>query len=90
MHCFVSVYLLNAADKLHGIVAILAVTDLLAVAIQFDVAGEAVRLEREARRARGELYEISRQQPALLEQLAHASVRQRHQWAHSGISPASI
>ena len=47
---------------------IACVTTSDAVAIQFDVAGESVRLEREARRARGERYEISSQQPALLEQ----------------------
>jgi putative ABC transport system permease protein len=39
------------------------------MAIQFDTAGEAVRLEREARRARGERSEISSSQPALLERV---------------------
>ena len=38
-----------------------------ALAIQLDTSGEAIRLEREARRARGEQYDHARQQPALLE-----------------------
>ncbi|MCA9218067.1 MAG: ABC transporter permease, partial [Planctomycetales bacterium] len=38
-----------------------------ALAIQFDTSGEAVRLEREARRARGANDDIARRQPALLE-----------------------
>ncbi len=39
-----------------------------AQAIQFDVPGEAVRLERAARKARGEQSDIGSQQPILLEQ----------------------
>ena len=38
-----------------------------AMAIQFDVSGEAVRLEREARRSRGQQSDLTRKQPALLE-----------------------
>jgi putative ABC transport system permease protein len=41
-----------------------------AVAIQFDVPGEAVRLERQARRARAEAEDIGRLQPLLLERAA--------------------
>jgi len=44
------------------------VTTSDAMAIQFDTAGEAVRLEREARRSRGERDEVGRKQPVLLEQ----------------------
>ena len=39
-----------------------------AQAIQFDVPGEAVRLEREARKARGQRSELGTKQPALVEQ----------------------
>ena len=39
-----------------------------AQAIQFDVPGEAVRLEREARAARGQRSELGARQPALIEQ----------------------
>ncbi len=39
-----------------------------ALAIQFDVPGEAVRLERAAREARGERSDVGAQQPSLLEQ----------------------
>ena len=38
-----------------------------AMAIQFDTSGEAVRLEREARRVRGEDSDLTRKQPSLLE-----------------------
>ncbi|MFC1757466.1 ABC transporter permease [Planctomycetota bacterium] len=38
-----------------------------AMAIQFDTSGEAVRLEREARRGRGELSDLTRKQPSLLD-----------------------
>jgi len=41
--------------------------------IQFDVPGEATRLERQARRARAESIDIGRQQPLLLERAAGAS-----------------
>lgn len=51
-------------------IAFLTTSD--AMAIQFDAVGEAVRLEREARRARGERDEVGRQQPVLLQQ-AHKS-----------------
>jgi putative ABC transport system permease protein len=47
--------------------AIAFVTTSDAIAIQFDTAGEAIRLEREARRMRGEGSDISSSQPALLE-----------------------
>jgi putative ABC transport system permease protein len=40
------------------------------MAIQFDVPGEAVRLERQARRARAESQDIGRVQPSLLERAA--------------------
>jgi putative ABC transport system permease protein len=43
------------------------VTVFDAMAIQFDTSGEAVRLEREARRARGEQSDLTRKQPSLLE-----------------------
>ena len=49
-------------------IAFLTVAD--ALAIQFDVPGEAVRLERAAREARGERSEVALKQPALLEQAA--------------------
>ena len=39
-----------------------------AQAIQFDIPGEAVRLEREARKARGQRSELGARQPALVEQ----------------------
>jgi len=45
--------------------AFLTVAD--ALDIQFDIPGEAVRLEREARHARGTLSELGRKQPALTE-----------------------
>ena len=38
-----------------------------AIAIQSDVSGEAVRLERESRRARGERTDLTRKQPSLIE-----------------------
>jgi putative ABC transport system permease protein len=38
-----------------------------ATAIQFDTSGESVRLEREARRGRGEVSDLTRKQPSLLE-----------------------
>ncbi len=41
-----------------------------ALAIQFDTPGEAVRLERASRQARGERSELTAKQPALLEQAA--------------------
>ena len=41
--------------------------------IQFDVPGEATRLERQARRARAEAIDIGRQQPLLLERAAGAA-----------------
>jgi putative ABC transport system permease protein len=41
-----------------------------AQSIQFDVPGEAVRLERASREARGELSELATKQPALLENAA--------------------
>ena len=44
-----------------------------AMAIQFDTSGEAVRLEREARRVRGEDNDLSRKQPALLENAYRSS-----------------
>ena len=44
-----------------------------ALAIQFDVPGEAVRLERASREARGERSEIGLTQPTLLEQAAKPS-----------------
>lgn len=44
-----------------------------AQAIQFDVPGEAVRLERASRQARGERSELGRKQPTLLEQAAKPS-----------------
>ncbi len=46
-------------------IGLFTVTD--ALAIQFDAPGEAVRLERAARVARGELSELTSTQPALLE-----------------------
>jgi putative ABC transport system permease protein len=52
-------------------IAFFSVSD--ALAIQFDVPGEAVRLERASREARGEHSEIGLQQPSLLEQAAKAS-----------------
>ncbi len=48
--------------------AFLTVRD--AVAIQFDVPGEAVRLEREARRARARQSDLGRVQPGILERAA--------------------
>jgi len=42
--------------------------------IQFDVPGEATRLERQARRARAEAQDIGRQQPLLLERAAGSAV----------------
>lgn len=47
--------------------AIACVTTSDAMAIQFDTTGEAIRLEREARRARGERHEFGSIQPTLLE-----------------------
>ncbi len=47
-------------------IAFVTTTD--AQAIQFDTPGEAVRLEREARKSRGELTDLGKKQPALLEQ----------------------
>jgi len=44
-----------------------------AQAIQFDVPGEAVRLERAARQGRGERSELGTKQPALLEQASRPS-----------------
>jgi putative ABC transport system permease protein len=44
-----------------------------AMAIQFDEPGEAVRLERAARRARAEAIDLGRQQPLLLERAAGLS-----------------
>jgi putative ABC transport system permease protein len=44
-----------------------------AMAIQFDEPGEAVRLERAARRARAEAIDLGRQQPLLLERTAGLS-----------------
>lgn len=46
-------------------IAFVTVSD--AMAIQFDTSGEAVRLERESRRARGEVNDLARKQPQLLE-----------------------
>jgi len=44
-----------------------------ALAIQFDVSGEAIRLEREARRARGESNELTRKLPSLLDNAYRAT-----------------
>ncbi len=49
-------------------IALFTVAD--AQAIQFDTPGEAVRLERAAREARGEAFELSNQQPLILENAA--------------------
>jgi putative ABC transport system permease protein len=45
-----------------------------AQAIQFDVPGEAVRLERASREARGEDFETARQQPQLLENAGRPAI----------------
>lgn len=52
-------------------IAFLSVLD--AQAIQFDTSGEAVRLERAARRSRGERSDLGAKQPTLLEQAAKPS-----------------
>lgn len=57
-------------------IALFTVAD--AQAIQFDVPGEAVRLERGAREARGRRFELAVQQPAMLE----------HAWKASSAPPA--
>jgi putative ABC transport system permease protein len=49
-----------------------------ALAIQFDMPGEAIRLERDSREARGREFELARQQPAMLE----------HAWRPAGELPA--
>lgn len=52
-------------------IAFVTVAD--AQAIQFDVPGEAVRLERAAREARGEVFELAIQQPMMLNNAARPS-----------------
>jgi putative ABC transport system permease protein len=44
-----------------------------ALAVQLDVPGEAVRLERAARESRGRLFDVANQQPALLENATRQS-----------------
>ena len=52
-------------------IALFTVAD--AQAIQFDISGEAIRLERAARRSRGQRSELAAKQPTLLEQAARPS-----------------
>ncbi|MCB1636818.1 MAG: hypothetical protein KDI51_19680, partial [Xanthomonadales bacterium] len=52
-------------------IAVLSSADALAV--QLDVPGEAVRLERAARESRGRLFDVGIQQPALLENATRQS-----------------